>query len=226
MKTFLACLFFFLFFCSFINFSHAELLLKEPAIVDTPQYIMYIPAGISDTKMYPLVIALSPTGDAQATIEMWIGVSEKYKWMIFASKEFKTGIDMGPALERMMAELARLSTRFPIDQTKVMASGLAGGGMGAHTLSFLYPKVIRAVIVDTGMINDYFIGQKDLYPRNKLAVFLADPSGLRYAEMKRDRKFLEGFGWKTRWIEFKGGSTSAPASVYQEAAEWLNNQLR
>ncbi len=226
MKIFLVCLFFLLIFYPLINFSHAELLLKEPAIVDTPQYIMYIPAGISDAKMYPLVIALSPTGDAQATVETWIGISEKYKWMIFASKEFKTGIDMGPVLERMMAELAKLSTRFPIDQSKVMASGLAGGGMGENTLSFLYPKVIRAVLVPMEMIHDYFIGPKDLYPRNKLAVFLANPAGLRYTEMKRDRKFLEGFGWKTRWIEFKSDNAVAPASAYIEAAEWLNNQPR
>lgn len=225
MKAFLACLFFFMIFCSFINVSSAELLLEEPVVADTPQYIMYIPAGITDTKMYPLVIALSPTGDAQALIEMWISISEKYKWMIFASKEFRTGMDMGPVLEKMMSEIAKLSTRFPIDQSRVMAAGLAGGGMGAHALSFLYPKVIRAVVVNSGMINDYFIGQKDIYPRNKLVVFLANPDGLRYAEMKRDRKFLEGFSWKTKWIEFKGESV-APASAYQEAAEWLTNQLR
>jgi predicted peptidase len=159
---------------------------------------MYIPAGISDAGMYPLIIVLSPTADAQEVIETWIGVSEKYKWMIFASREFKTGIDMATVLERLMSELANLSARLPIDQSRVMASGLAGGGMGAHALSFLYPKVIRAVIVNTGMINDYFIGQKDLYPRGKFAVFLADASGTRRAEMKRDRKFLEGFGWKTK----------------------------
>lgn len=223
MKTLLVYLFFFLIFCSFISFSRAELLLEEPVVADTPQYIMYIPAGITDTKMYPLVIALSPTGDAQAMIETWIGISEKYKWMIFASREFRTGVDMGPVLEKMMSEIAKLSTRFPVDQTRVMAAGLSGGGMGAHALSFLYPKAIRAVIVNTGMINDYFIGQKDMYPRNKLAVFLASPAGLRYAEMKRDRNFLEGFGWKTKWIEFKG--ESAPVSAYEEASEWLNNQL-
>lgn len=226
MKTRLVYLFFFLIFCSFISFSHAELLLEEPVVADTPQYIMYIPAGITDTKMYPLVIALSPTGDAQAMIETWIGISEKYKWMIFASKEFRTGVDMGPVLEKMMSEIAKLSTRFPVDQTRLMAAGLAGGGMGAHALSFLYPKVIRAVVVNTGMINDYFIGQKDAYPRDKLAVFLANPSGLRYEEMKRDRKFLEGFNWKTKWIEFKGTDAVAPASAYQEAVEWLNNQLK
>jgi predicted peptidase len=226
MKTCLALLFFLLIPCSFINFSYAELTLEEPVVIDTAQYTMYIPAGISDVKMYPLLILLSPKGDAQAMIETWIGVSEKYKWMIFASKEFRTGVDMGPVLERLMAEVAKLSTRFPIDQTRVMASGLAGGGMGAHALSFLYPKVIRAAVINSGMINDYFIRQKDMYPRNKLAVFLADPSGPRYTEMGRDRKFLEGLGWKTKWIEFKGGNTYVPASACIEAAAWLNNQLR
>lgn len=205
---------------------YAELLLEEPVVIDDPLYIMYIPAGISDAKMYPLLIALSPTADAQAAIETWIRVTEKYKWMIFASKEFRTGIDMAPVLERLMSGLADLSARFPIDQSRVMASGLAGGGMGAHALSFLYPKVIHAVIVNNGVINDYFIGQKDLYPRAGSAVFLADPSGARYTEMGRDRKFLEGFGWKAKWIEFNGDDAFATASAYQEAAEWLNSKFR
>jgi len=226
MKSFLACLLFIFAFLSVMISAYAELLLEEPVVIDDPLYIMYIPEGISDTGMYPLVIALSPTADAQAAIETWIGVSEKYKWMIFASKEFKTGIDMAPVLERLMSGLADLSARFPIDQSRVMASGLAGGGMGAHALSFLYPKVIHAVIVNNGMINDYFIGQKDFYPRGKSAVFLADPSGARYAEMKRDRKFLEGFGWKTKWIELKADNAPAWPAAYRQAAEWLTNKLR
>lgn len=209
-----------------INRGHAAVKLAEPEIAEAPEYILYIPSGIYPDRKYPLVIALSPAADAQSMIELWIGISERHKWIIFASKEFKNGVDMGPLFERLMATAGALSTKFPIDPYKVIAAGVSGGGMGAHALAFLYPKPVRAVIVNTGIINDYFIEKKDIYPRAKLVVFLASPADFRYEDMKKNRKFLENLKWKVKWLEFEGGHVAAPASVYKQAADWLNNELK
>jgi predicted esterase len=89
----------------------------------------------------------------------------------------------------------------------------------------MYPDLIKAVVINTGMINENYISQKSKYPRNKLAVFIASASDFRYNEMKRDRKFLEDLGWKTKWTEFGGGHMIAPASKYEEAAAWLDENL-
>ncbi len=198
--------------------------LTEPRIIDNLSYTMYIPSGIDPEAKYPLVVALSSSADAQSMVETWIGISEKCKWIIFASKEYKNGKDIGPVLESIMSKLSKLAAQLPFDPAKVIATGVGGGGMGAHALSFLYPKPVLAVIVNSGIINDYFKGRTGLYPREKAAVFLTSPDDFRYDQMKHDRKFLKGLGWKTEWIEFKGGHVTAPASAYLEAAEWLSNQ--
>ena len=114
---------------------------------------------------------------------------------------------------------------FPIDRSKIIVSGFSGGAMGSHAFAFSYPRLISAVVLNTGMIHEHYTQQKHRYPRRKLAVFLASPTDFRYEAMKQDRKFLESLDWKTKWIEFKGGHSIAPDSVYQKAAQWLRENL-
>lgn len=223
MRTLYALLSSFVFFGVLWGYGYAAPL-TEPKVIDDPDYLMYIPSGIDVKARYPLVVALSSDADAQSMIELWIGVSEKYKWIIFASKEYKNDKDIGPVLESIMSKLAELAVQLPFDPSKVVATGVGGGGMGAHALSFLYPKPILAIVVNVGIINTYFKERTGLYPYDKVAVFLASPTDFRYEQMNRDRKFLEGLGWKTKWIEFKGGHVAAPASAYMEAADWLIKQ--
>jgi len=198
---------------------------KEASIHNASKYILHIPSGLSSYKKYPLVIALSPSGDAQSMINTWKDVSEKHKWIIFASKEYRNGPDMNMLISNIVAILDDLFSQYPIDRYKIIATGFSGGGMGSHFFSYLHPDMISAVVINTGMMHEYQIEKKYSCPRGKLAVFLASPGDFRYLEMKRDRRFLENLGWRTKWIEFGGGHTIAPASSYEEAAQWLKRLL-
>lgn len=206
--------------------SHCASLAQAAEVIDKAEYILYLPSGIDTNQKHPLVVALSPGADAQAMINAWKGVAEDYKWIILASKEFRNGIDPRPAFLRIVNILGNLSSQLPIDNSKIIASGLSGGGMGSHYFAFLYPDLIAAVVINTGMMDEQFIGRFDIYPKDKIAVFLASPSDFRYGEMKRDRSFLENIGWRTKWIEFQGGHILAPESSYKEAVQWLNEQLK
>jgi len=216
------------FFSLCVSFAEAAV------VIDKPEYILYVPSGIDlcapsgidAVQKYPLVIALSPGADAQIMIDTWKRVAEDHKWMIFASKEFRNGVDPTPAFSRIVDILGDLSSRWPIDKSKIIASGVSGGGMGSHYFAFLHPDLIAAVVINTGMMDEQFIGRGDIYPKDKSAVFLASPTDFRYGEMKRDRDFLEKMGWETKWIEFQGGHALAPEPSYQEAAQWLKEQLR
>ncbi len=199
---------------------------KPPDTIDNPAYIIYIPSDIDYNQQYPLVIALSPYASAQSMVNTWEGAAEKYKWIIFASKEFRNGIDMNAVFPHIVAILKDAFVKYPIDKSRIIATGFSGGGMGSHAFIFSYPELISAIVINTGMMHGYYREQKDMYPRGKIAVFLSSPNDFRYKEMERDRIFLESLGWKTKWIEFQGGHTIAPESSYGEAAEWLNKQLK
>jgi len=198
---------------------------KKSQVIDRAQYIIYIPRGINPKKKYPLVIGFSPSANTESIMKTWKYIADKRKCIILASKEFRNGIDMQPIFLKLVPILKWAFLNLPIDTSKVIATGFSGGGMGAHAFSFWYPRLVSAVIVNTGMMHEFFIQRKYMYPRGKLAVFLASPTGFRYEEMKQDKTFLESLNWKIKWIEFEGGHVIAPNSVYDAAVKWLKKHL-
>lgn len=207
-------------------FSRAAFASEAPSrIITTQAYILYIPSGIDYQQKYPLVITLSPSADAQGMIDFWKEVSEKYKWLILASKDFRNGANMEQIFANLSNNMNIIFLNYPADKRKVIATGMSGGGMGAHAFAYTHPNLIRATIINTGMMHEYYIEKKYRYPKNKIAVFLASPADFRYQEMRRDKNFLEALGWQIKWIEFEGGHAMAPVSLYIEAAQWIQEQL-
>lgn len=188
-------------------------------VADRGTYLVYVPDRMPAGPSYPLVFALSPGADAASMIRTWAGVADAHGWIVAASKEFHNGISFDTLLPKMVAELDAVERAYPIDLNKVVYTGLSGGAMGSHAFAGFYPDRVRAVVLNTGMMQEAFMVPN--YPRGKLAVFLASPTDFRYGEMHRDRKFLDAHGWTTTWIEFQGGHTLAPEPTYQAAAAWL-----
>lgn len=197
-----------------------------PKVIDDFRYLLYIPEGIELDKKYPLVIALSPSADAQTMIEKWEEVAKAHKWLILASKEFRNGIDSMDNISDNLAFLLKfIAANYPVDKSKVIMTGFSGGGMQSHAFSFYYPELIFAIVVNTGMMEEYYNARRNSYPKGKRVVFLASPTDFRYHEMERDKDFLVGLNWQTKWIEFEGGHILAPASAYEEAAQWLEERF-
>ena len=194
--------------------------------INTSLYILYIPSGIEEDSKYPLVLALSPGADAIGMIQTWKAVSEKFKWIILASKESRNGLDMKLISNSLTNIIRQVSFSYPVDTKKIIASGFSGGGMLSHYLIMSYPNIFSAVVVNTCMISEnYASGKSYYYPRNKIAVFLASPGDFRYKQMISYCSMLKNFGWQTKWIEFSGGHTIAPNVAYLEAASWLKEQF-
>lgn len=190
---------------------------------DAGAYLVYRPAGLPAGKRYPLVFALSPTGDAPSLISTWSAVADKHRWIVVASKEFKRGNKLSASFAHIEATLQEVGRSFPIDHHRVIVAGFADGGMAAHAVAQFRPDRVRAIIVNTAMIQPSFLA--DDYPLGKTAVFLASPTDFRFNDMKRDRDFLESRGWKTLWVEFAGGHGVAPVDVYEQAATLLAKTL-
>jgi len=192
--------------------------------IDEARYILYLPAGLQPNVKYPLVVALSPSADAESLLRVWQAPSERHKWIVLASKEFRNGT--GREVLSYLASLIReIAAAYPVDTRRIVTTGISGGGMGAHAMALFYPDLISAVIPNTGMIHrNHISSRRSEYPKGKIAVFLASPTDFRYQEMKGDREFLESLEWRTLWIEFAGGHTFAPEDVYLSAAEWLESQ--
>ena len=184
--------------------------------------LVYVPASVANKKV-PVVFALSPGADARSMLEIWKQAADRHGWIIAASKTFRNGMAYETVFRQMEADLAILMRGFPIDGTRVILSGFSGGAMAAHAFLQEHPQAARAIVANTGMLEEAFM--RDDYPGAHLAVFLASPTDFRYGEMNRDRRFLEGKGWRIQWIEFAGGHALAPIDTYAQAADWLDQNL-
>jgi predicted peptidase len=194
-------------------------------IINATGYLLYLPSSLSQGSKVPLVVAFSPSGNVNEMITVWKKVSEEYKWIILSSKKFRNNIDARPVFSELAGTIRNLSEKYPIDSSKIMATGWSGGGMAAHMFSFLYPDVISAVVTNVGFIHRGYMNPKDDYPKSKLVVFLASSTDPNFEVMKGDKLFLESIRWKAKWIEFPGGHRIAPPAAYDEAARWLREQL-
>ncbi|MFH2138375.1 MAG: hypothetical protein ABII88_07675 [Candidatus Omnitrophota bacterium] len=197
----------------------------EAQTIDQESYLLYIPSNIHKEKKYPLVIALHPGGHAPAMIETWKNIAEEHKWIVFASKTFRNGASNWN--EPIYEALEEVFMKYPINKRKIISTGISGGGMGAHMLSYSSLNLVSAVIANVGRIHPNYkkAPAKNDYPRKKIAVFLASPTDFNYEHMKDDRNFLRDLGWDVKWIEFEGGHVTAPEHAYQEAAAWLDRYL-
>jgi len=194
--------------------------------LDKPAYLFYVPASLDDEKKHPLVIAFSPDANASSMISEWKNTADKYGWFIMASKKFRNG-SSEDVFSDLMTGVAELSATYPIDTSQIIATGFSGGGMAAYFFAFDHSDFIRAVVSNCGRIHPAIINKQAGYGPvfGKIAVLLTGPEDFNYSHMKNDRKYLTSLGWQTELIEFKGGHTLAPASVCEEAARWLLEQL-
>jgi predicted esterase len=186
---------------------------------DAAKYLAYLPRGYDSSAKYPLVVALSPEGNAASMIAFWSGLADSHNLIVVSPKEYKNGESFSVLIPMLDSVLEEAQAKFQIDRSKVLFTGISGGGMGSHAFAKFHPDKVSAIIVNTGKMEDTFM--TDDYPKGKVVVFLASSTDFRYEEMKRDNAFLEGKGWKTRWVEFSGGHVMAPQKSYEEALSWL-----
>ncbi|MBU1862448.1 MAG: alpha/beta hydrolase [Candidatus Omnitrophica bacterium] len=119
-------------------------------------------------------------------IDVWKDVAEHSVWIIYASKTHRNGMSFDDILPQLNNSIRKVMNRFPIKRSAIVATGFSGGGMCAHALTQRYPRLIRAVLSNTGMIHEVFTKEAHKYPRNKIAVFLASPTDFRYDAMQCD----------------------------------------
>lgn len=197
----------------------------QAKIIEGSEALLYLPAKISSSQKYPLLVVLPADGNVQAAFRHLQGICQKHKWIMLVSKKFQDGLDMRLVINSLALDIDKLSALHPIDTKRVIVTGFSAGATGAHFFSWSHPHIVSGIIVNSGMMHETFRDGKLSYPGGKYAVFLASPTDFSYQQMQADRRFLEQLGWQVKWIEFKGGHALAGQSEYEEAIQWLKIKL-
>lgn len=201
---------------------------QQGRLVDQSDALVYVPAGLAQGQKVPAIFAFSPGADANGLMQMWRPVADRRHWVVYASKEYRNNLDVLPFLARTKGKLDQALAQYPIDRSRVIFTGMSGGGSFSQVMNLQYPGMASALIVNTGRIWEPFGAVAEASgvkfgDSRRLAVFLASPTDFRYQEMKRDYALLVKLGWTVKWIEFQGGHVYAPPEKYEEALQWLQS---
>lgn len=203
----------------------------EPApgsqVVEWADAIIYVPSTLKPAQKLPLVVSFSPTADAAFMVKFWSGLAERHGLIVYASKLYKNHTPMNYA--HMRAYIDRALAELPVERSKIIFTGISGGGSFSHSMNAVYPGLARGLIINTGQFweegeDGHALARKNLARLGRTplrAAFLASPTDFRYREMQRDQKLLKELGSSTLWIEFAGGHVYAPEAVYDEAVKWV-----
>lgn len=195
------------------------------AVMDKPEYLLYLPDTLEAGRRYPVIVAFSAGANADGLMRTWNEHARNRRCALFCSKVVRNGMDVPPVLKRIAKQIGELAQEHPIDPSWAIGTGVSGGGMTAHLFSFLYPRVVAAVISNVGYIHENSLKKVKTYPRRKICAFLTSPTDFNYPLMKEDKKFLDRLEWETRWWEFEGGHRTAPAEINDEALGWVIENL-
>jgi len=189
---------------------------------ETDGYVVYVPPNVSAQSRVPLIVALSPSADAQSMVSALRLTADSLSVIIVASKVSRNDVSIQqllPGYEEIMDESVRA---LPVDGNRIIFAGFSGGGMAAYGAAYFYPERVRGVITNCGRLWP----DASYMPEGKLAVLITSPTDFNYDAMRNDSASLQTIGWKTYWLEFEGGHALAPPEAYLNATGWMLQEMK
>lgn len=105
----------------------------------TKQYYVYVPVDIKDDEKCPVVIVNHGGGTNART-------SESYGWCEIAGKERLILIMTEDTSAEFLHEaLTAVKSEYPVDSTRVYATGSSAGGMASKAFAAAYPEEVAAI---------------------------------------------------------------------------------
>jgi poly(3-hydroxybutyrate) depolymerase len=215
---------------------------SQATVIQQPDATIVLPPGMQPGRRYPLVVAFSynghPSGDQYTALTLWQTLGPEVGFIVYASKMYYNGeFAAGPAYIRKVTLAIKSAVdaavaRYPVDPSRIILTGLSGGGNYAEYFNLTYPGYAAAVIDNSGRIpfEDF---SRAMLPNaqsfgnsRRIAVFLASPSDSSFYNdaVHNSLPYYRALGWQTRFFSFPGGHNFAPISVYISAIQWMESQ--
>ena len=197
------------------NFPRGQIIDSVQCAADETQtYALYLPAGYTPERAWPLLMGFHPGARGRAIVEKYRDAAERYGYIVAASNNSRNGPWETSA--RAVTAMARdVGTRFSTDPKRLYATGHSGGARVALQLALRNP--IAGVIASSAGFAD-----RESHTKLSFAFFgTAGDTDFNYVEMKMLDRTLKS---PHRVVIFHGGHTLPPDEVAMEAIEWMELQ--
>ncbi|QEH31687.1 hypothetical protein OJF2_01520 [Aquisphaera giovannonii] len=226
---------------------HAADAVSRPAaavqgtVIQQKDATIVLPAQLDPGRTYPLVVAFSyngrPSGDQYTPLTRWKTLGPEAGVIVYASKLYSNSAFHGSA-----ANLARVTraikagvdaavAAYPVDPSRIILTGLSGGGNFAEYFNLKYPGFAAAIFDNCGR-TPFERFPKGTLPTaasfgdsRRVAVVLGSPSDTEFYDDARRGTvpYYQSIGWQVRFYSFPGGHNFAPARVYLNAFQWMES---
>jgi predicted esterase len=185
----------------------------------TQSYALYIPAGYTPEKKWPMILCFDPGARGRVPVELFQAAAEKYGYIVAGSLTSRNG-PYAANIKAAEAIVSDLGSRLRLDPNRLYTAGLSGGARVATQLALL--GLAKGVIACSAGFPDPVDG---IPLRVGFPFFgTAGTEDMNQSELKHLDGVLEDRKAVHRLVIFNGGHEWAPAAVLAEGVEWLELQ--
>jgi dienelactone hydrolase len=182
----------------------------------TKSYALYLPSTYTAAKRWPVIYFFDPGGHGRRPLELYKDIAEVYGFILAGSNNSRNfSSDQGKAVNAVWQDT---HARLGIDQHRSYASGFSGGARVAGAMALSGPAGQIAGVIAHGAGYPSNRTSKDDLPY----FFAVGDQDFNWPEVINIRREREEQGSPYRVRVYSGRHQWAPASVMEEAVQYLN----
>jgi dienelactone hydrolase len=207
------------------NFATGQLIEKVVCKHDTSQsYALYLPAGYSPEKTYPVVFAFDPQGTGKLPVSTYKELAEKYKFILAGSNNSKNGTSWEDIQKIANTFFSDVQVRCSVNAQRIYLLGFSGGARIANGITINNGSVTGVICCGAAAP-----ATTPSNPRsNYFFMAIAGNADFNYTEIRKyDKVDLAGHPVKHALLVFDGKHEWPPIATMNEAFLWMElNEMR
>jgi len=195
----------------------------ETQVQGTP-VAMYVPQGLEEGKLYPLVVAFAHSG---SDVLRWRVVAEREKLIVVALQPDSEGPGRWNwRMRRSIEILQNIASEHPIDRNRIWATGYEAGGSFALNITIRHPEFFTAAgVIDAKLVEPFpFAQQKKIEPHRPM--WLLNFSRSKYVledDFSETRDLLKKHHYKVTYDTIIGHAYSPSQKNIKKMFRWLDS---
>jgi tetratricopeptide (TPR) repeat protein len=182
-------------------------------------YALYLPAGYSPAKRWPIVYVFDPGAHGVGPVELMKDAAERHGYIVVGSNNSRNG-PRRIASEAALAMLRDTQARFSLDKRRFYFAGFSGGARVAASVAQACRCAAGVLLNGAG-----FGSNVSTTPGASFAVFATvGMIDFNYAEIVQLDDQLEKLGYAHFLFRFDGPHQWAPKEAMEEALAWFRLQ--
>ena len=198
----------------------------EYVLEDSPrEALVYAPSAHQSDAHRPLVLAMSPGGDAVGMVRRWIPAARAVGWIVASTAVVRNGTPDAQDRRELAGLRDEVIRRFRADASRVVLDGFSGTGVGAYAQVLLAPGLYRGAIVENSHMGSWRSYGSRAQPGKHVYLFTRTDD-FNAPATRELLGVMRSAGWNVEYRELAGSHAPMQPAELVEAARWIDGAMR